>query len=51
MNNQFNYAMFVDLFLESDQEHEPYAVAQEASPQPSAAMEPEYNNNKFSSPS
>lgn len=37
MNSQFNYATFVELFLKSDEAHEPYGVSQSVPPEPVVA--------------
>lgn len=47
MNSQFNYATFVELFLKSDEDHEPYGVSQSVPP---AATEPVAADNVLSPP-
>ncbi|MGD8408348.1 MAG: hypothetical protein PVG50_07450 [Thiohalophilus sp.] len=42
MNSQFNYAGFVELFLESDDDHEPYGVSQVSPSQTPSEPETEY---------
>jgi len=50
MNSQFNYASFVDMFLESDEEHEPYGVTTFLA-QPVGQMDTERDDPSLSPPS
>lgn len=50
MNSQFNYATFVEMFLESNEDHEPYGVSTPG-PQSANPLETEQENLPLSPPS
>ncbi|MGD8547823.1 MAG: hypothetical protein PVJ10_07630 [Thiohalophilus sp.] len=51
MNSQFNYSTFIEMFLQSDDEHEPYGVAQSATPQHPRTLETAEDDVSVSPPS
>lgn len=50
MNTQFNYATFVDMFLDSNEDHEPYGVST-FPPRPGNPTEGERDDLPISPPS
>jgi len=51
MNSQFNYSTFIEMFLQSDDEHEPYGVAQSVAPQQPQSLEAAQDDGSVSPPS